>query len=248
MGMEIIGPLILSLIAGLSTVLGSLFILLKINKVGEFITFSLSLSFTIMILVSVVDLLPNSVKTIVDHYKLIYGVILSFLTFLLGYLSINRLNKRIEEKSTSTLYKIGVLSMISLMMHNFPEGIAVFMSAYSDMNIGIKLCIAIMLHNIPEGIVISVPLHYSGVSRAKTIKYTLISGLAEPLGAILCYILLRKYINDVLLSYILVFVAGLMINLSLNEILKEIINYNKKTYILYGIVVGIVLFSMTLFI
>ena len=116
MEMEIIGPLLLSLIAGLSTVIGSVFIFLKIKKVGEFIVFSLSFSMTIMTIVSIFDLLPNSLNTLFTNYGLIFGIILSILTFLLGYLSIDKINKKIKSKNTnnSSLYRIGILSMISL--------------------------------------------------------------------------------------------------------------------------------------
>ena len=156
-------PLLLSLIAGLSTVIGSLLIFIKIKRIGEFITFSLSFSIGIMTLISIFDLIPSSVPIIINKYYYLYGIPICILTFLLGYLSISKINKKIDKSNNkSSLYKIGIVSMISLMLHNFPEGMAVFMGAYTNISIGIKLCIAIMLHNIPEGIAIAVPLYYSG--------------------------------------------------------------------------------------
>ena len=154
-------PLLLSLIAGLSTVIGSLLIFIKIKRIGEFITFSLSFSIGIMTLISIFDLIPSSVPIIINKYYYLYGIPICILTFLLGYLSISKINKKIDKSNNkSSLYKIGIVSMISLMLHNFPEGMAVFMGAYTNISIGIKLCIAIMLHNIPEGIAIAVPLYY----------------------------------------------------------------------------------------
>ncbi len=246
MKMEIIGPLLLSIIAGLSTLIGCIFIFLKVKRIGEFIVYSLSFSMCIMLFVSLFDLLPNSLNTIFNNYGLLFGIIISILTFLLGYLSIDKINKKINKKNkdNSSLYKIGLLSMISLMLHNFPEGIAVFMSAYTNISIGIKLCIAIMLHNIPEGIAIAVPLYYGGQSRGSAIKMTLVSGLAEPIGALLSYIFLKDIISNVLLSYILIFVAGLMISLSINDMLKEIIKYNKKLYMILGILTGLFFFLL----
>ena len=128
--------------------------------------------------------------------------------------------------------------MISLMLHNFPEGMAVFIGAYTNINIGIRLCIAIMLHNIPEGIAISIPLYYSGVGKKKTLLYTLLSGLSEPLGALLTYLLFKNLINNIFLAFILLFVAGLMISLSINDMLKEAISYNKTKYIFIGIILS----------
>lgn len=242
-------PLLLSLIAGISTVIGSLLIFIKIKRIGEFIVFSLSFSLGIMFLISIFDLIPSSLPVIINNYGYFYGIIISLLTFLLGYLSISKINNKIENKSDkNSLYKIGILSMISLMLHNFPEGIAVFISAYTNVSIGIRLCIAIMLHNIPEGVAIAVPLYYSGVGKSKTFFYTLISGLTEPLGALLTYLLFKKYINDIFLGFVLLFVAGLMISLSLNDMLKEAISYNKNKYILIGILLSCFVTALALFI
>lgn len=151
MKMEIFGPLILSLIAGLSTVIGALLIFIKFKKIDNFIVFCLSFSIGIMFFVSVFDLLPESFNTLFGKYKG-FGIIISILVLLLGFLSVSKINNVLEKGSNknNSLYKIGILSMISLMFHNFPEGIAVFVSAYTDINLGIKICIAIMLHNIPE--------------------------------------------------------------------------------------------------
>lgn len=240
-------PLLLSFIAGISTVLGSFFILFKIKKVGEFVVFSLSFSLGIMTLISFFDLIPSSYPVIINNYGMLYGIIIFVLIFLLGYQSIKLINDRIKDNDSS-LYKIGILSMISLVLHNFPEGIAVFIGALSNTSIGIKLCIAIMLHNIPEGIAISVPLYYSGVEKKRVFVYTLLSGLSEPIGALLAYFILKNFINELFLSMVLVFVSGLMISLALNDILKEVKKYNKIKYMIYGLFVSIILFGITLFI
>lgn len=240
-------PLLLSFIAGISTVLGSFFILFKIKKVGEFVVFSLSFSLGIMTLISFFDLIPSSYPVIINNYGMLYGIIIFVLIFLLGYQSIKLINDRIKDNDSS-LYKIGILSMISLVLHNFPEGIAVFIGALSNTSIGIKLCIAIMLHNIPEGIAISVPLYYSGVEKKRVFLYTLLSGLSEPIGALLAYFILKNFINELFLSMVLVFVSGLMISLALNDILKEVKRYNKIKYMIYGLFVSIILFGITLFI
>lgn len=237
MKMEIIGPLILSLIAGLSTVIGSFIVFIKTKKVNELIVFCLSFSMSIMIIISIFELIPKSYISLINNYGIIFGTIISILTFMLGYLSISRINSLIKtNKKNSNLYRIGLLSMISLMVHNFPEGIIVFVSAYTNIKIGIKMCIAIMLHNIPEGIAISIPLYYGGKDKKTSIKLTLLSGLTEPIGAILSYIFLKNYLNNILLSFILMFTGGLMIGLSVSKILKEVIAYKKQDYLYIGII------------
>ena len=150
--MEIIGPILISTIAGLSTVLGGLIVFLKIKKenINKFIPLALSFSFSVMIFISILDLIPNSTYTIIKEMGLFKGIITILISFIIGVYSIKIINKQIDKHSTSSnLWKVGVLSMIALMIHNFPEGIATFMTSISDINLGISLAIAIMMHNIP---------------------------------------------------------------------------------------------------
>jgi len=135
------------------------------------------------------------------------------------------------------------------MMHNIPEGIITFLTTGNDLGLGIKVALAITLHNIPEGICIAVPIYYSTNSLWKAFKTTLISGLSEPIGAILAYLFLYKYITTEILNIIFILVAGIMITLALDEILKESIKYSEKhnKYIYIGILIGIVFFIISMF-
>ncbi len=174
-----------------------------------------------------------------SKYRLFKGIIICLISFVLGIISINIINKQINKnKVGDNLYKVGILSMLALLLHNLPEGIATFMSAYKDVNLGISLGIAIMLHNIPEGVSIAVPIYYSTNSRIKAIKKTLLSGLAEPLGAFLAYIFLAKFITDELISIVLLFVAGIMITLSINNLLGQALKYKQNKFILLGLIGG----------
>lgn len=250
--MEIFGPILISFIAGLSTMIGSLIIFIKIKRVEEFITFCLSFSLSVMITLSIVDLIPSSSFIIVNNYGFFKGIIITALTFISGIIVVNFINKRIDKASSSlsnnNLYRVGILSMIALLLHNLPEGVATFMSAYKDINLGISLGIAIMMHNIPEGISIAVPLFYSTKSRAKGVLYTFISGIAEPIGAILTYIFLKNYINDLTIAYVLIIVGGIMISLAINKLLPEILHYNRPKYMKLGMGVGIILVLLNHFI
>ena len=237
--MEIIGPFILTIISGLSTLLGSLFIMLKIKRVEEYITFFLSLSMIMLLLIAAFELIPGSLNTLIQKYNIFLGIILSLLIILLGYQSIYFINKTI--KNNNSLYKIGLVSLISLILHNIPEGIIVFMSSFNSIKTAQKLSFAIIIHNIVEGSLISIPLYYSGESRGRVILFVLISALSEPFGALLSYFILKDHISSLTISYISLFVSGLMISISLCDILKEIIKYNKKKYIIIGLVVGLVL-------
>ena len=243
---NVLTALLISTIAGLSTVIGGLVVYLKINRVEEFITFCLSFSLSVMISISIIELIPESSFQIIRHYGILKGSIISIIVFLIGIFLVNIINNKIESNknvhpTNNGLYRVGILSTIALLIHNFPEGIATFMSSYKDIALGINLCIAIMMHNIPEGISISVPIYYSTGSKLRGVGYSLLSGFAEPVGALLTYILFKDYINDISLSIILILVAGIMITLSINELLPETLKYCKGRDIIYGLVVGVVL-------
>jgi len=242
--MKIIVPLIISTIAGLSTVLGGLFIFFKIKKelINSFIAFCLAFSTGVMIFISILDLIPSSSKILLEEYGLYKGIFFFLLTFFLGVYLIKFINFKIKSYSSKSnnLYRVGVLSMIALMLHNFPEGIATFMTSYKDINLGLSLALAIMMHNIPEGISIAVPMYYSGKKRSIALKNTFISGLAEPFGAIVAYLLLYKFINDLFIAFILIIVAGIMISLAINEIFVQSISYKKPKQVVIGLICGIV--------
>ncbi len=224
--MEIIGPILISSIAGLSTVLGGLIIFLKIKKenINKFIPLALSFSFSVMIFISILDLIPSSSYKIINEIGLFKGVLIISVSFIIGIHSIKVINKQIDKHSSSSnLWKVGVLSMIALMIHNFPEGIATFMTSIKDINLGISLAIAIMMHNIPEGIAIAVPIYYATKKRGVAL------------------LVLSQYITDLLISIILINVSGIMISISINNLLPESLSYKKPKFIYLGLLLGIIL-------
>lgn len=245
--LELVWPFILSCVAGLSTLIGCLFIFFPIKNKNEFISFSLSLSLSVMIMVSVFDLIPSALPNITSG-----GVGKSFILFIsffgCGVVLVNIINKMIARFSENgNLYRLGVLNLIALVLHNFPEGILTFMSTYSDFNLGLSLCIAITLHNIPEGISIAVPIYCATGSKWKAIKSTLFSGLAEPFGALLAFIILKNYITDQMISLFLILVAGIMITLSINKMFPEALKYKKNKHIVIGLLLGVVIVTISLF-
>lgn len=240
---------LISTIAGLSTMLGCLFIFIRVKNINRFLSISLSFSAIVMILISIFDLIPHSFFYLFLKHKF-NGLILSFIVFIIGILLIkfsNYIINRLEEKGSS-LYKLGIISAIVLMLHNIPEGIITFLTSSNDLKLGLKVAIAITLHNIPEGICIGVPIYYSTHKVGKAIKTTLISGLSEPLGAILAYLFLYKYINNTILNIIFILVAGIMISLAINDILKESLKFSNKNnkYIYVGFIIGIIFFVISL--
>ena len=245
-------PLLISSIAGLSTVLGSVVIFKKWKReqINKFITFCLSLSLIIMIGISITELIPEASLSILIRYKLVKGIFLAVVVFAIGIFSVYFLNRKIEKSSGSDLdlYRLGILSMLALMLHNLPEGIVTFLSSYQNMELGFKISLAIMLHNIPERISIAVPIYYATGSKKKAVFMTFLSGLAEPLGAFLAFVFLRKFITDTMIGFILVFVAGLMITLAIHELLPKALKYHENSYILLGFLLGILLLFINHFV
>lgn len=240
-------PLIISSLAGFSTLFGGLVVFKKFKDREGFISFALSFSLSVMLSLSAFELIPESVKTLTKAYGFAWALLVAFSVFFLGKIIVTEVNKKVALLSkNNSLYRVGVLSMLALMLHNFPEGIATFMTAYNDLSMGISLGIAIMLHNIPEGISISVPIFYATGNRGKGLLYSFISGVAEPLGAVMAFLIFKNFINDVTISIVLVFVAGIMITLAIEEMLPEANKYNKKTQNVFGLVLGLILVIINL--
>lgn len=245
--MQLVWPFILASIAGLSTIIGCLGIFIPVKKKDEFITFSISLSLSVMIAVSVFDLIPSSLPNIGSNP--ITSIIIFAIFFVLGVILIFILNKLIaKEKKNNNLYRLGILSFIALVMHNLPEGILTFMSTYQDFSLGVSLCLAIALHNIPEGITIAVPIYYSTGSIKKAIGCTFLSALAEPLGALLAFLIFKNFITDQMVSMFLILVAGIMVTLSIEKMLPEALSYNKKRALISGLIIGLVTVLLSLII
>lgn len=238
--MSVSYALLVSFLAGMSTLLGGIIIFFKIkeDKINKFITFCLAFSLAIMIGISITDLIPSSFFTILFNFKTIPGYLIILASFVLGVILVLVLNK-LMKFNNDTLYKLGILSMIALIIHNLPEGIATFIGSVQDKSLGLKLALAIMMHNIPEGISIAVPIYYATKSRKRALLPTLLSGLAEPLGAILALIFLKDYITPVMISIILLFVAGIMITLAINEMLPASSSYHENKFIYLGMFLGI---------
>ena len=243
--LHIIIPLLISSIAGISTSLGFFLVFLKItpNNLNKFITFCLAFSISIMICISIFDLIPESFFQIVCYYSISRAITFLVFSIILSIIVL-RILKLFLNKSKDNLYCLGILNMIVLIFHNLPEGIATFVSSYHDINLGLKLGLAIMLHNIPEGISIAIPIYYSTKSKIKAFRATLISGLSEPLGALLAFIFFKNYVNDLMISFILIIVAGIMITLSIQEMLPASLKYNENKYIYLGFFIGLLLFGL----
>jgi ZIP family zinc transporter len=142
--------------------------------------------------------------------------------------------------------RMGVFMALAVAIHNFPEGLATFLVILEDPSVGIALAIAIAIHNVPEGIAVSVPIYYDTGRRGKAFLLSSLSGLAEPVGALAGYLLLRPYLTDTWLGVIFAAVAGVMVFISLDELLPAAREYGRPHLAIYGMFGGMAVMALSL--
>ena len=224
---SIIFAFIVTTVAGLSTMLGIIPIYIKFKDTDKIICMALAFASGIMFSVSINSLIPESYDLLKENLNINKVIILMILFFLIGVLLTSFIDK-IFKKIDNKLYKIGIINMLALMIHNIPEGILTFSTTTTNISLGLTLALSIMFHNIPEGLSISIPIYYSTNSKKKAVFYTAISGFSEVLGAILTYLFLFKYINNYFIGIVLSLTTGIMIYISMFELLKNSFEYKKK--------------------
>ena len=225
---KFISSFILTSMAGLSTVLGFFMIFLPFHK-KKIIIFSLAFSSSVMVTISIIDLIPSSFNYLKD-YNFIFKILLILFFIILGVFLSNYISHKIK--------KIGIVSLIAIILHNIPEGIITFMVSGVNISLGIELAIAIGMHNIPEGISIAIPYFYATNKKFKTFIIVLIAGLSEVLGAIICFIFLKNIVNNFFIGICFALISGIMINISLTELLPEALIYKNKKLVVIGLVLG----------
>ena len=231
--------------AGLSTMLGAILIFFRFRNTDKVVYSSLAFAAGVMLMVSITDLIPSSISGLLNIYYLIPAILLTLIFVVLGIVISTLVNKYIPDVqstniSNKSLFKVGIISMIAIILHNIPEGIATFMTSTKDISLGLSLAIAITLHNIPEGISISVPIYYSTKSKFKALIYTFISGISELIGAIIAYVFLAPYMNEFVMSILMALIAGIMISISMYELIPASLKYNNALKTLEFFFIGMV--------
>lgn len=253
----------LTVFAGLATGIGSLMSLFSKRYNPKFLAGSLGFSAGVMIYVSFVEIFVKAKDSLVAANGIKTGNLYTVIAFFAGVAIIALIDKlipsfenpheikNIEEKNLNPannrkLLRMGMFSALALAIHNFPEGLATFMSAISDPTLGISIAVAIAIHNIPEGIAISVPIYYATRNRGKAFWWSFLSGLAEPVGALLGYFILRSVFNDSTFGLIFAGVAGIMVYISLDELLPTAEEYGEHHIAIGGLIGGMAVMAISL--
>lgn len=254
--------LLLSLFAGLSTAIGGSVVFFKSLKTDGFLAFSLSFAAGVMLYVSFAEMIPHSFETLGeelgDTKGNLVGTALLFAGMLVVYLidkfipalEHNKTPKEPSEipykKDKKSLFRTGVLVATAVAIHNFPEGIATFTSSMNELSTGMLITFAIAIHNIPEGVAVATPIYHATGNKWKAFWFSVLSGIAEPIGALLTYLLLGNLIGDLFFGYIMAIIAGIMIFISFDYLIPTSLNFGKKKYFINGIVVGMLVMAVSL--
>ncbi|MDD4148441.1 MAG: zinc transporter ZupT [Bacteroidales bacterium] len=251
----------LTLFAGLSTGIGSLIAFFASKTNTKLLSFSLGLSGGVMMYISFVEMLPDAVEKLTETYAG-YGPWYAITAFFGGMLISLLIDRLVPEKDNphemrfvesmskeidkNNLHRMGVFTALAIAIHNFPEGIATFVAAYSDLELGIPIALAVAIHNIPEGIAVAVPIYFATGNRRKAMRLSFLSGLAEPLGALLAFAFIMPFLNDAVLGIIFAVVAGIMVFISFDELLPGAQKYGNHHIPTYGVVIGMAIMAFSL--
>ena len=248
--------LILTTLAGLSTGVGSAIAYFIKKPKMQYLSFSLGFSAGVMIYISFMELIPSAIKNVGE----LWGVIAFFIGIgFIGLIDIlipktENPHHFIETSTTAEtqvnkpLLRTGLFTALAIGIHNFPEGLATFGTALSDIRLGTIIALAIAIHNIPEGIAVSMPIYYATKNKNKAFIISFLSGIAEPIGALIGFLILLPFLTLKFLASLLAFTAGVMVYISVDEILPVAHRYCHGHTVISGIVLGMLIMALSLFI
>ncbi|WP_312708583.1 zinc transporter ZupT [Stenotrophomonas sp.] len=244
--------LAVTLAAGLATAIGSLLVLFSRRPSPRLLAFGLAFAGGAMVYVSLSEILNKAI----DSFSLAYGERSGFtygtVAFLLGMLAIvvidhlipnphetlDKQDPSFRDNNKAYIKRVGLLTAIAITAHNFPEGLATFFATLESPSVGMPLAFAIAIHNIPEGIAIAVPVYFATQNKLHAFAASLLSGLAEPVGAVIGYFLLKGSLSHATFGWVFGLIAGVMVFLALDELLPAAKRYAKGHETVYGLVAG----------
>jgi ZIP family zinc transporter len=252
----------LTLLAGMATGVGSALAFFSRRTNTTFLAASLGFSAGVMIYVSMVEIFVKANASLSAAYGHHEGYLITTLAFFAGILLIALIDHLVpsfenphearaieeinEEDRNAELKRMGLFSALAIGIHNFPEGLATFVSGLQDPSMGISIAVAIAIHNIPEGIAVSVPIFYATGNRGKAFGLSFLSGLAEPVGALVGFLLLMPFMSDAVFGILFAMVAGIMVFISLDELLPTAEKYGNHHVAIYGVIIGMAVMAVSL--
>lgn len=258
---NIVPALILTTLAGLSTGIGGA--IAYFIKKPKMIYLSLSLGFSagVMIYISFMELLPRSIEETGNLWGEEIGKLLGTIVFFAGIIVIAVIDMLIPAiknphhlkdfsdfngaQANKIIMRTGIFTALAIAIHNFPEGLATLGASLANLKLGAVIALAVAIHNIPEGISVSVPIFYATKDKKKAFIYSFLSGLAEPAGAIIGILILLPFLSAGVLSSLMAFAAGIMIYISMDELLPMAHRYGHSHTVIAGIVLGMLVMAVS---
>ncbi|MGE4282416.1 MAG: zinc transporter ZupT [Clostridia bacterium] len=255
----------LTLFAGLSTGVGSILAFFTKRTNTKFLSVALGFSGGVMIYVSMIEIFFKAKDALTADLGEVGGSWATVAAFFAGMFLIAVIDRLIpsgenphevkkiedmhveeETPQNNKLLKTGTFTALAIAIHNFPEGLATFTAALKDPSLGIAIAVAIAIHNIPEGIAVSVPVFYATGDRKKAFLLSFLSGLSEPVGAVVGYLILLPILNDVVFGLLFASVAGIMVFISVDELLPTAREYGEPHLSIYGMIAGMMVMAVSL--
>lgn len=254
---QFIFAFLMTLIAGLATGIGAGLAFFTKKENAFFLSASLGFSAGVMLYVSFMEILPSAAELLQSRYHFLLPVGFFIGMLLIAFIDMMvpkdenpheffHTSQELKHLRRSKLLRIGLMAACAVAIHNFPEGFATFISLMQDKTIGISVVIAIALHNIPEGIAVSMPIYYATHSRKKAFWYSFASGFAEPIGAAIGYLILRPFLSQEVLATVFAATAGIMVYISLDELLPAAREYGKNHLTIWGTIIGMMFMAFVL--
>lgn len=252
----------LTLLSGLCTGIGGFVTLFAKRENNRFLCIGMGFSAGVMIYVSMIELFKEANDLLSVSFGAKRGNLFTVIAFFAGMLIIALIDKLIPENENphepvsplhpeqngKSLHRTGLMTAVAIAVHNFPEGVATFVSATQSLKVALPIVLAIALHNIPEGIAVATPIYYASGSRKKAVRYAFLSGLSEPLGALLAYLILLPFMSDTLFGVLYAVVAGIMVFISFDELLPSAEVYGEHHLSIYGLVGGMAVMALSLWV
>lgn len=252
----------LTLFAGLATGIGSAIAFFAKSTNTKFLSVALGFSAGVMIYISFIEIFSKAKTVLVQEHGAQTGYVIATISFFMGMFIIAVIDKLVPESENphemmsvedmnssmkkKSLMRMGLVSAMAIGIHNFPEGLATFTAAIADPHLGVSTAIAIAIHNIPEGIAVSVPIFYATNSKMKAFKYSFLSGLSEPAGALIGIIILQYIYSETVFGVLFAGVAGIMVFISLDELLPAAQKYGEHHLSIYGLISGMIVMALSL--
>lgn len=260
---EMMFALSLTLIAGVATGAGSLVVLFSKIKNSKFLSACLSFAAGVMLYVAFAEILVESFEDLKDGFGNGVGYLIATVSFFVGILIMAGIDKFIpqgdevtelnqsdslDKRNEQELKRTGIMSAIAIAVHNFPEGIIVFIAAIHDPAMGIAIALAIVIHNIPEAIAMAAPIYYSTGSKAKAFLISLGAGLAQPVGALVAWFFLQNIFEDIenVFGIIFAVVAGIMVFVAVHQLLPAAHKFGKHHLVMKWLFAGMAIMAVSL--